>query len=161
MGYTIPFSLPYPTKPAYWPAWLGTLQHGGKEDASSTQDKSTATLHHLQNNWSADEEHQCWSGCAGNKLPLKDHSEKINAVFPKLFIFFFIEEKFRSCISSSFFCQKRGKVYKYQHTPNGEILHCPAKTSFFYSWPDITLCSHELLHCPEPLFFFMGPANGP
>lgn len=29
MGYTIPFSLPYPTISAYWPVWLGTLQHSG------------------------------------------------------------------------------------------------------------------------------------
>lgn len=128
---------------------------GGKEDASSTQGKSLGILHHPQNNCSADEEHQCWRGCAENKLLLSEDQR----CFPKtVYLFFFTEEKFRSCISSSFFCHKSGKLFKYQHSPNGEFPDFPTKPIFFYSWPDITLCPHELLHCPEPLFF-TGPAK--
>lgn len=60
-AYTIPFSSPYPTKSAYWPAKLATLQCSGEEGSSSRQDKfvdSQAYFHHLQNNFFSDEEHQ-------------------------------------------------------------------------------------------------------
>lgn len=116
----------------------GNTAAQGEKDASSTQGTSIDTPHHWQNNWSAEMAEQ------KNKLPLKDHSVKINIAFPTaVYRFFFIEEKFRSCVSSSFFCHKRGKIFKLSTKPYWRYSWL-TKTSFFYSWPDITLSPHGL-----------------